>query len=49
MLVGGLWFDEHKPVMETFLNPFEKTLSNLESEGMITSNWFSTNDITCIC
>lgn len=38
MLVGGLWFDEHKPVMETFLNPFEKTLSSLESEGMTTSN-----------
>ncbi len=37
MLVGGLWFDEQKPVMETFLNPFQKTLSSLESKDITTS------------
>ncbi len=39
MLVGGLWFDEKKPVMETFLNPFQKTLSSLESEGITTRQY----------
>ena len=34
MVMGGLWFGEHKPVMRTFLKPFQEALSSLENEGM---------------
>jgi len=31
--MGGLWFGEHKPVMQTFLKPFQEELSGLEIQG----------------
>lgn len=31
MILGGLWFGEHKPVMTTFLQPFKDALSTLET------------------
>jgi len=34
MVMGGLWFGEHKPVMKTFLKPFQEALSLLETEGI---------------
>lgn len=34
MILGGLWFGEHKPVMTTFLQPFKEALSPLQNEGI---------------
>ncbi|XP_074612396.1 uncharacterized protein LOC141866757 [Acropora palmata] len=33
LVMGGLWFGEHKPVMGTFLKPFQEALSRLEIQG----------------
>ena len=35
--MGGLWFGEHKPVMGTFLKPFQEALSRLEIQGTVHS------------
>ena len=35
LVMGGLWFGEHKPVMGTFLKPFQEALSRLEIQGIL--------------
>ena len=37
--MGGQWFGEHKPVMRTFLKPFQEALSRLEIKG-ISCIWY---------
>ena len=43
LVLGGLWFGEHKPVMGTFLKPFQEALSRLKIQGMLSFAIYSIN------